>query len=301
MLICFFIKIFYKFSFIFHSVIKDENIKFYFFLGCVGLLALNSSSYLNLMSGIASSFGGNQNIVRIQGMAMSGFSTNIIALGCTYFANKVSLRLQFFIYLLVGDVILIFFYVQKVKFFNSIKDQSVFQSKNQKQKKAKLTDFELQSLDEPFKTKSNQHETKKIISVFTIIKERWIDYLNILLAFGTCLACFPTLIFQFDISEIVSFSYKFIFISFVFNFGDIAGRFAIEYLVVSSKVNNILSLFKILLVFVSYSVLSNPESATLQNLYVKLLLMFWNGFLTGYIPCASFVYSRNFYKGKPEH
>ena len=254
-----------------------------------------------MMSGISSSFGGNENIIRIQGMAISGLVTNTIALGCTYFSNRISLRFKFLIYLLVGDIILVIFYIMKMKFFNSLKDISAFLPSSQSLPAENSQEIELENVEDKLLNKSEEKDDAESDDVFAVLRTRWIDFMNIFLAFGTCLACFPVLIFQFDISEVASYSYKFILITFIFNIGDYLGRLAIEYFVIPIFVNNILSAFKIFTVYICYLVVTNPNNGLLSFLYFKLGLILVIGFLTGYIPCASFVFARNYYEGKPKH
>ena len=69
------------------------------------------------MSGFSSRFEGNENIIRIQGMGISGLLTNLIALVCTICSEQINVKYQFLIYLLFGDVFIYQFYIMKTEFY----------------------------------------------------------------------------------------------------------------------------------------------------------------------------------------
>ena len=247
------------------------------------------------MSGISSSFGGNENIKRIQGMAFSGFITNIIALICTYYSKKISIKYQFLLYIIFADIFIIYFIYKKIKFFKMVE--------NEKKSNSNFEEIELSENQEVLISDSpisNEDSNSQTLSEYQNIVALWSIYLNILLCFFSTFACYPSLIFKFDLSSIVSFRYKFILITFFFNIGDISGRLIVDYILLPLNVNYILNIFKFSLIFVSYLV--TKESIALFSYQpLKLVIVFVIGLINGYIPCAFFINGRNHFKDSPEN
>ena len=251
----------------------------------MAIVASNVSCYVAVMSGIASSFGGNQNISRILGMGYSGLITNIIAFVCTFFSKTISISYQFLIYLIFGDIFIFYYYYKKVQFFHLVRNEEQFLVNNNK-------NLEIELIQKNKETGS--HGT---LSVFENILECWSQYLHILINYITTIACFPSLIYTFDLSSVISFRFKFILIAFIYNIGDILGRYLHDILLISKTSIIILNIFKTWLVYICY-LISRKKYEILSSLSIKICIIFIFAFINGYIPCVCFTYAQRKFPGK---
>ena len=323
----------------------------------IGLSSLCVSTYLNLMSGVCSGFGGNENIIRIQGMGMSGLLTNVVALVCTVFSEYINPRYIFLIYLLVGDLGVFYFLCLKLKFIRWDKDQKLRQNLALKAgeegllgdhdagidtpdfKAKKQVTFELQDLSpgskndpkngtqndqtndsnnaktkviNPFENSGKTEESRDLITIANDIEIKtynkpleysqnllllWDLYLNLFLCYWSTLGSFPTIIFRFDLSDVVSFRYKFISLTFIFNLGDIMGRYLIDCVKVPRSMLHFLTVGKILVFYVCYLCsVSSAGSIYFAPLF-KYGMVFLTSLLNGYNPTLCFLLGMKTFPG----
>lgn len=268
------------------------------------------------MSGICSGFGGNQNMIRIQGMGFSGLITNIVAFFCTYFSSYINTKYLFLIYLLVGDLGIFTFFTLKLKFIRwarGEKDKPNFVESEKlealinaeediEEERIELRNMERKGKEKDHKNERNnkqiltekQNEEIKIdpldsMGYFENIIYLWDLYLNVLLSFSSTLGSFPTLIFRFDLEEVLSFQYKFIAITFIFNVADIAGRFLVNWVKFSRPILHLLLLFKILIMYLCYLTSISVAGDFLFSPVSKFLLIFLTALINGYCPSLAFV------------
>lgn len=251
------------------------------------LCSLNVSNYLNLMSGISAQFGGNENIVRIQGMGMSGLVTNIIAFICTYFSEKINIKYQFLIYILFGDIFILYFIFLKFKFYSFCESNNYFSKYNSS---FDSNDKDIELIEKNAVNKISHDQS--ILSYFENFKNSFILYFLTFICYFSTLACFPSLIFKFDTSDYINFRYKFIFITFIFNFGDITGRYLVEYICLSQIVTHIFTIIKVVLVYVCYLIVTYPTYSLLNSFFFKVFLIFLISLINGYNPCLYFKFAQ---------
>lgn len=319
----------------------------------IGLSSLFVSLYLNLMSGVCSGFGGNENIIRIQGMGISGLLTNVVALVCTVFSEYINPRYIFLIYLLVGDLGVFYFLYLKLKFIGWDRDEKLSKNMSLKSgverllpnetegsdtpdfKAKKQVTFELQDLSpgakdhaktgskddindgilkvsNPFEKSSkirHSNDLEKIandIQIKTYSKPLsytqnllflWDLYLNLFLCYWSTLGSFPTIIFRFDLTDVVSFRYKFISLTFVFNIGDILGRYLIDCVKVPRSMLHFLTVGKILVFYVCYLCSKSvPGSVYFEPLF-KYGMVFLTSLMNGYNPTLCFLLGMKTFPG----
>ena len=146
----------------------------------------------------------------------------------------------------------------------------------------------------------NLIENKSTLSYFQNFAKIWDIYMGIFLGFCSTLMAFPVLVFQMDISSLISDPFKFVFLCFIYSLGDISSRLMYSYLPLNSRFRlHAFNLFKLFLVYLIYFVVRNPGLLIMSSLWLHLLFVFLVGFGQGVVIVKYSILGKKLLENKP--
>ena len=127
-------------------------------------------------------------------------------------------------------------------------------------------------------------------------KSIWDVYVGIFLGYGTTLMCFPVLIFQLDISDIINKEYKFVFLCFVYSIGDITSRMIHSSIKIDNRFRlHFANFFKFMLVWVIWMFVHWVN----KMIWFKIITVFLVGFFQGVIIVKYSLFGKKELKNNP--
>jgi hypothetical protein len=196
----------------------------------------------------------------------------------------------FFIYLLIGNALMIGFHFLMTKFFTHCHSHVY-----EKSQIAEDIDDKIELLDigkaqqQAAENDIRKNFDENTLSYPEILKRKSDVYLGMTLNFLTTLACFPVLTFRIDIN--VPEYFKFTIITLIFNIGDIASRYFYDYYPFSTiKQAHAWNIGKIMSIFIHFWCI-DATSGFFSWLVVKVLVIFLFAFINGYLCMAYFAFA----------
>ncbi len=234
-------------------------------------------------------FKGDEGRLNFQGRALSGLISNIIMLLAVWVIPKSESSSSIFvIYLIIGDLGMVVFYILMTSFFkhcmsdiyNKTTSEHFFDGdyelKEKHESKSKALLVAQASVNDI--TKNCDDET---LSYSEILKKAPDTFIGMVFVFTITLCCFPVLIFRMDIG--ITTVTKFVLLTLVFNIGDTVSRyFYTRYTLTSTITIHIINASRIFFPFL-FLICINAETGIVSLTLVKILIVFAFSFSNGYL------------------
>lgn len=262
-----------------------STLKYVIFIILISCISFSVLIYNSLGTALSSRFNDNEMSLNFQGKAFAGLVCNLIMFIAIVGSNTTDSNEIFKVYLLIGDVFIIFYFVFiKRNFFNKCI--------NNEYRKSKGEDFE-EDEEKLMKKKISEDDMGKNFSSSTfsfskIFSNVYDLVFCMMITMGSTIASFPVLNFKLDfyLPPYIVFSV----ITLIFNIADVLSRFMISYK--KFKIDKLIYAYvfliiKVSLIYLNYLCIYNKNSFY-QSVVTKTILVFLQGFLNGYL-CLFFV------------
>ena len=261
-----------------------------------GLTSLNIANN----AGFAARFGNDESFYLNFGYPISGFLSNVIAVFSTYMSQYLTRSAQFIIYLVFSNIGVALHYIYLNDFFAECQ-QNKYAIDVEPPKEGPPQIELTASLLKPQKDQDyNKKFDKSTLTVYQNLRTALGLYIAIFLNFVIFIFVFPILVFQIDISQVVSAKYKFIAHNFLINIAAFFGNNLYIYLRVHNRtLAYFLVLVKSMLVVIIYFMRDKLLFGQMFSDWAKILFLLAFYFFNNYTFMMFLDLGQKFYTGKP--